>query len=128
MGESGTTGIFTAPNSVIVDTINDWYNENQFAEQSDINLFTRLYNGPNAIGHFTVMVSERTTQVGCAISNYVSEGWNWSLLACNFASTNMLNQPIYRSGATGSGCTLGRDLVYTGLCRTNEPIDPNSFA
>ena len=128
MGTRGTSGIFTAPNTLIVDTINSWYNENQFAAQSDINLFTRLYNGANAIGHFTAEVIERNTQVGCAISNYVSGRFNYSYLVCNFATTNMLNSNIYRSGVTGSGCTLGRDLVYTGLCRTNEPIDPNSFA
>ncbi|CAO1439202.1 unnamed protein product [Diamesa serratosioi] len=128
LGASGTSGPFTAPNTVIVNTINSWYNEHQFAAQSDINTFTRLYNGQNAIGHFTVMVSERNTQVGCAISNYVSGGWNWTLLACNYATTNMMNQNIYRTGTTGSGCTLGRDPTYTGLCRTNEPIDPNSFA
>ena len=128
MGSRGTTGTHTVPNTMIVNTINQWYNEHQFAAQSDINLFTRLFNGQNAIGHFTVMVSERNTQVGCAISNYVSGGWNWSLLACNYATTNMQNQPIYRTGPTGSGCTLGRDPTYTGLCRTNEPINPNSFA
>ena len=74
------------------------------------------------------MVSERNTQVGCALSNYVSGVWNDSYLVCNFATTNKMNSNIYRSGVTGSGCTLGRDLIYTGLCRTNEPIDPNSFA
>ena len=128
LGQSGTTEVFTAPNTVIVDRINSWYNEHQFAAQSDINTFTRLYNGTNAIGHFTVMVSERNTQVGCAISNYVSGRFNYSYLVCNFASTNKINSNIYRSGATGSGCTLGRDPTYTGLYRTNEPINPNSFA
>ena len=117
-----------APNSVITTTINAWYNEQQFAAQSDMNSFTRLFVGNEQIGHFTVMVNERNTQVGCAISNYVSGGFNWSLLACNYATTNMLNTPTYRSGVTASGCTLGRDPTYTGLCRTNEPINPNSFA
>ena len=89
---------------------------------------SRISNGPNVIGHFLNIVSERNTAVGCAISNYMFEGWNYSLFACNFATTNMLGQPVYRTGVTGSGCTLGRDTRFTGLCRTNEPIDPNSFA
>ena len=123
-----TTGAHTTPATMITSTINSWYNEHQFAAQSDINSFTRLFNGNEAIGHFTVMVSERNTQVGCALANYVSGGNNHSLLACNYATTNMRDQPIYRTGATGSGCTLGRDTRFTGLCRTNEPINPNSFA
>ena len=127
LGVSGASSEFTVPNTVITETINGWYNEHQFAEQSDINAFTRIYNGQNAIGHFTVMVSERNTQVGCAISNYESDGMYWSLMACNYATDNMIGSVVYRSGPTGSGCTLGRDPKYTGLCRTNEPIDPNSF-
>ncbi|CAO1423976.1 unnamed protein product [Diamesa hyperborea] len=128
LGMRWTTGAHTAPATMITSTINSWYNEHQFAAQSDINSFTRLFNGNEAIGHFTVMVSERNTQVGCALANYVSGGNNHSLLACNYATTNMRDQPIYRTGATGSGCTLGRDTRFTGLCRTNEPINPNSFA
>ena len=128
MGAGGTTGAFPVPNTMIVNSINGWFNQNQFAAQSDINSFSRVSNGQNPICHFTVMASERNTQVGCALSNYVSAGRNWSLLTCNYATTNVLNQPVYRTGATGSGCTLGRDPTYTGLCRITEPINPNSFA
>ena len=107
--------------------INQWYNEHQFAAQSDITNLTRIHNGPNAIGHFLQVVIERNTQVGCAISNYMNGAFHIGMLACNYASTNVLGQPVYRGGPTGSGCTLGRDPTYTGLCRINEPIDPNSF-
>jgi hypothetical protein len=79
------------------------------------------------IGHFTAMVTERSTQIGCAISSFKYNGWNAYLLACNYASTNIVNYPVYRSGAVASGCTLGRDSIYPGLCTTSEPIDPNSI-
>ncbi|CAO1423967.1 unnamed protein product [Diamesa hyperborea] len=127
LGRRGTTGAFSPPAEVITNSINNWYNEHRFAAQSDINLMTRIFIGDNAIGHFTVMVSERNTQVGCAVSNYVANGRNNTLLACNYATTNMMNRIVYRTGPTASGCTLGRDTRFTGLCRTNEPINPNSF-
>ena len=128
MGIRWTTAAHTAPATMITGTINAWYNEQQFAAQSDINMLTRMRNGNDAIGHFTVMVSERNTQVGCALSNYVTNGRSTTLMACNYATTNIMGHPVYRTGAIGSGCTLGRDTRFTGLCRTNEPINPNSFA
>lgn len=83
------------------------------------------------IGHFTAMVTERTTQIGCAISQYEtvsgSTRWRHSLMTCNFASTNMLNCPVYRSGTRAQDCTLGADPQFPGLCRANEPINPNTL-
>ena len=127
MGRRWTTGPFSPAADVISNSINAWYNEHQFAAQSDINTFTRLFVGDQAIGHFTVMVSERNIAVGCAVSNFVANGRNNTLLACNYAANNTRDRVVYRSGPTASGCTLGRDPTYPGLCRTNEPINPNSF-
>jgi hypothetical protein len=79
------------------------------------------------IGHFTAMVTERSTQIGCAISSFRYNGWNAYLLACNYASNNMIGCSVYRSGAIASACTLGPDSTYPGLCKTNEPIDPNNL-
>jgi hypothetical protein len=80
------------------------------------------------IGHFTAMVTERSTQIGCAVSFYSGSGsWKNYLMACNYASTNMRGCSVYRSGAATSGCTLGADSTYPGLCKVNEPINPNSI-
>lgn len=73
------------------------------------------------------MVTERSTEVGCAISSFTSNGWNSFLLACNYASTNMIGCSVYRSGPAGSACTSGRDATFPGLCSANEPIDPNNI-
>lgn len=75
------------------------------------------------------MVTDRSTEIGCGISTYrVSSGgyiFNYYLLACNYASTNIISCPVYSTGTTASACTLGRDATYTGLCRDDEPIDAN---
>jgi hypothetical protein len=90
-----------------------------------INKFFRV------IGHFTAMITARTTKVGCGISSYtgVSGGytWNYYLMACNYASTNFINFPVYKStsGKAGDGCIKGTDPNYPGLCVADEPIDPN---
>ena len=112
---------------MISNGINVWYNEHQFASQSDINLLQGSTVGGNVIGHFTVMVSERNIAVGCGMSQFFENGRNVSILACNYAAQNTRDRIVYRTGPIGSGCTLGRDTRFTGLCRTNEPINPNSF-
>lgn len=84
------------------------------------------------IGHFTTLICERQTQLGCAISTYITtineRDFNNYLIVCNFASTNMETNPTYRSGnRTGSACKLGTDTKFPGLCKITEPIDPNNF-
>lgn len=85
------------------------------------------YRSSRAIGHFTAMITERSTKIGCAISSFRLNNWNSYLLTCNYASTNMIDAPVYRSGPATSECKLGRDSVFPGLCKTNEPIDANEI-
>lgn len=78
------------------------------------------------------MVTDRSTQIGCGISNFQYKWGNtmydtW-LLACNYASTNMIGSPVYKVGSKASGCLGGPDQVFTGLCKTTEKINANSFA
>lgn len=77
------------------------------------------------IGHFTAMVTDRTTQVGCEISSFRSRGYNSYLLACNYASTNIIGCSVYKSGRQAQACSLGADSRYPGLCKISEPIDAN---
>lgn len=42
LGEMGTSGVHYKPADVVDQMINSWYEENQYALQSDINLFNRL--------------------------------------------------------------------------------------
>lgn len=93
-----------------------------------LKIHTFLFTISRTIGHFTAMVTERSTAVGCAISSYSVSGWNNTyLMACNYASTNMRDCSVYRAGSTAIGCVSGRDSKYSGLCSIDEPIDPNKL-
>lgn len=74
------------------------------------------------------MIHERATHVGCGLSSYVSGGFYWNLLACNYAYPNMLSVPVYTTASVaGAGCILGTNgPTYPGLCKTTEPINPNT--
>ena len=132
LGIMSTTANYTTE-QVIKERINAWYNENIYAAESDIDKFTRLTGSSGKkIGHFTSLVCERQTQIGCAISTYKSSinnrEFNNYLMTCNYASTNMQTYPTYRSGTeTGSACKEGTDSEFPGLCKITEPIDPNHF-
>jgi hypothetical protein len=76
------------------------------------------------------MATERNTQVGCGISTFRTTSGSWTfntyLLACNYAATNMIGWPVYKTGAKASGCVGGADFLHTGLCKVSENIDPNT--
>lgn len=82
-----------------------------------------------AIGHFTVMVAERNTHVGCAASEYTkSNGFQYFLIACNYATTNMMEFPIYKScGSSAQDCKSGKNSKYPNLCSPNEKYEVNKW-
>lgn len=71
-------------------------------------------------GHFTQIVRDQAYEVGCAITKFKQSGFFMSYVVCNYAVTNMGNEPIYAAGATASGCTTGTNSQYPGLCSENE--------
>lgn len=75
------------------------------------------------------MVNERSDRVGCAIARYTDAmGVSGTLLACNYAVTNVQNNPIYRAGPPASECLRGRNPNYTNLCSTDEVYSYNTWA
>lgn len=77
------------------------------------------------------MVADRNTRVGCAMSeSRIQQGsvlmYSY-LFACDYATTNILDYPIYKTGNTAQNCTLVADSAFSGLCNLNEPIDPNEI-
>lgn len=84
----------------------------------------------SAIGHFTVMVSDRNIRVGCAASTYNVQGQQYRafLLACNYATSNVIQYPIYKScSVAASECTAGKNLQYNNLCAVSEKYDVNKW-
>lgn len=86
------------------------------------------------IGHLTVMMAERNIRVGCAAATYTDLRSNNNsnkqifLIACNFATTNMVGFPIYTScNSAGTSCTTGTNPQYPNLCSTSEEYDVNKW-
>lgn len=113
------TGKVEAIDSIIEKVVSDWYGEVKDARQSDINKCCTPASG-KVIGHFTQVVVDRATHVGCAISQYTKGKNKTTLVACNYARTNMKNAKIYESGKTASGCTSGVNPQFKALCSKKE--------
>jgi Cysteine-rich secretory protein family len=117
-----STGSFEPLSDVIEMIVEDWFKEAENAAQSDIDECCKAKSG-KVIGHFTQLVSDRATQVGCAISQYTDKQWKTSLVACNYAITNMIGSKVYASGKTASGCISGTNPNFPALCAVKEPIE-----
>ncbi|XP_055390554.1 antigen 5 like allergen Cul n 1-like [Condylostylus longicornis] len=98
---------------VVLEGLQAWFDEYQDCDMSYIDSY---HNSPNMIGHFTIMVKEDNNRLGCALNKYPSDGGTTYLLACNFATTNIYDEPIYISGPTASECPAGTNPQYYGLC------------
>lgn len=72
------------------------------------------------IGHFTAMAQQANIAVGCAAAKFVKGDWNIFLLACNYATTNWVGEPVYVRGPTAAGCNTGTNVNYAGLCKVAE--------
>ncbi|XP_043659506.1 antigen 5 like allergen Cul n 1 [Drosophila teissieri] len=106
-----------------------WFSEVKYTKQAYIDAYPSNYNGP-AIGHFTVLVADRNTDVGCAVATYSVPGQSYKafLLACNYAATNVLGIKMYSScSKPASKCTTGTNPTYKYLCSASEKYDVNNL-
>jgi nitrous oxidase accessory protein NosD len=107
--------------TLIEKAIKDWYSEVSNAVQADINKCCQSLSG-KTVGHFTQVVTDRAIELGCAIATYTEKQLKTSLIACNYAFTNIKGFKVYVSGKTASGCSTGINPDYPALCSANEPI------
>ncbi|XP_053684093.1 antigen 5 like allergen Cul n 1-like [Sabethes cyaneus] len=98
-----------------------WFNEYKDCPTSAVKSYPRNYRGP-MIGHFTQIVSDRSTRIGCAMMKYILRQQTNFYFVCNYSMTNIVNQPVYKSGKTASACKTGANHDYKGLCNPNEEI------
>lgn len=92
--------------------------------------FFKLFFFNSAIGHFTVMMADRNIRVGCAGATYTNDGERYLsyLVACNYATTNMINFPIYEScSRAAASCTTGTNPKYPNLCSASEQYAVNKW-
>jgi hypothetical protein len=124
---SWTTGTIN-PDALILSSIRSWAEEHVYTRISDIQSLQGTSGGNGqVIGHFTAVVNEKMTHVGCAMATFRDGTWNAGLFACNYAFTNFIGRRVYQSGATASQCVTGRDSVFSNLCTINEQIDVNDW-
>uniref|UniRef100_A0A182PT93 Venom allergen-1 n=1 Tax=Anopheles epiroticus TaxID=199890 RepID=A0A182PT93_9DIPT len=99
-----------------------WHREYMDTTQEVLDKYTTDYNA--TIGHYTQMVSDRTTAIGCGVVIYPQKQedfvFKMVLYACNYAITSIVHQPIYLKGEAGSRCTTGTNPDYGGLCSWEE--------
>ncbi|XP_017474136.1 PREDICTED: venom allergen 5-like [Rhagoletis zephyria] len=115
--------------NLLQKSIDLWYNEVNDVKMAYINKYPRNYQGP-VIGHVTVMVAERNIRVGCAVSTYAvsAKPYKAFLFACNYATTNVVNSPIYTSCATAaSGCKKSKNTAFPNLCSKDEEYTVNKW-
>ncbi|XP_053674576.1 scoloptoxin SSD976-like [Anopheles nili] len=103
-------------NDLITRFITGWWSEYQYTKPAHIEMFTR--SQAKKIGHFTMMVNDRTWKVGCAMQNWVEGGATKVYFVCNYSYNNIITQKVYTTGSPGSQCQAGLNPSYPGLCRT----------
>jgi hypothetical protein len=107
----------------------EWFIEHEDANQGIMDQFHRPAGKP--IGHFTLMMSDRQTKVGCAMVKFTERLYNYDykvhVFACNYSFNNIYQQPVYRKGKSCSKCSTGCHSYYRGLCSDREPIRPDPY-
>ncbi|EDS25644.1 salivary protein [Culex quinquefasciatus] len=112
-------------NLILKAFVKAWFKEHVDASME----YIRSYKEPPKeimIGHFTALVRDVSTHMGCAIAVQTKTMYSKQhsryltgpqiFLACNYANTNLFGQAIYREGQPCSQCSGKCHKVYTALC------------
>lgn len=105
----------------IKESINTWWNENQYASQNDIDNCC----GSAKIPHFLEMSSQKANQIGCAIIQFTNNVGKYSYMVCNYSFTIVTGHKVYETGSPASGCETGSHEKYSALCSENESVAIN---
>ncbi|ALC49418.1 CG32679, partial [Drosophila busckii] len=104
---------------MLAQSVTMWWNEYKDTTMAQMRKYPSNYKGP-AIGHFTAMMQQTNMALGCAAARYKDATYHNFLVACNYATTNIIGRAVYTDGATASGCTKGKNPNYAGLCHVDE--------
>lgn len=97
--------------------IANWFNEHANTNMTMIRLWKPL--GGLDYGHFTSMMQDRSSHVGCAMVQYRDGNKYDSLMTCNYEFNNIATMAVYKAGATCSGCKTTCTKNPPGLCGHN---------
>uniref|UniRef100_U5EVJ6 Putative scp euk: scp-like extracellular protein n=1 Tax=Corethrella appendiculata TaxID=1370023 RepID=U5EVJ6_9DIPT len=106
--------------------VKKWCDENTSCDAAQIASY--LETTPNGvIGHFTQIVNEQSTKIGCALSYYTKNAWYNAYIVCNYAYGNILKEKVYSFNTNapfaianaGSKCPNKKSTRYPDLCDTS---------
>lgn len=111
-----TTGKFNDINVSLKGAVNAWFNEYKNGAQPAI---SSCCGGSNfsKIGHFLQVAQDQAEAVGCGVARYLSDGWNTTLIACNYSYGNMGGDRVYTISTPTSSCNSVKNTAYSGLCK-----------
>lgn len=105
-------------NQVAYSNVDSWYSEVEKSDQSAIDNCCGNYL---VNGHFTQIVRDKSTKIGCAIGVIPYNGDRMKYTVCNYSYGN-LDGKSYTSGEPASECTTGSNPQYPALCSSAEQI------
>ncbi|XP_073835069.1 venom allergen-1-like [Musca autumnalis] len=115
--------------SLVDGAIQMWYNEIRDSNMKYIRSYEQHVHNA-VIGHYTAMVADRNYRLGCSAAIYTKPGNKYSefLFVCNFAFTNVVEQPIYTDCHRAAvNCTTGSNPMYPNLCSPLEEYKVSFF-
>lgn len=88
-------------------------------------LFSTIFYSSNfaQIGHFTELMQEENSRMGCGMVNDFDGSYFISICVCDYSAPNIIGRPVYRAGPTASLCTTGPNSEFQGLCSKTEPYN-----
>ncbi|EDW84161.1 uncharacterized protein Dwil_GK13988 [Drosophila willistoni] len=110
---------------IIKEQIEKWFSERANVSPEILSNFPEEL--PNkSVAKFTIAVAEKNTHIGCAAVRFSKDFYNHFVLTCNFATSNIVGQPVYTPGEKAtSGCKnrYGAAFDYPNLCYAKEIYD-----
>ncbi|XP_061516719.1 antigen 5 like allergen Cul n 1 [Anopheles gambiae] len=124
-------GMEVTPLDTMTELLHSWYAENENANQDYIDNYPLLgQDPPKDIGHFTQIVMDKATAVGCAMIQYTQneQGHDWvhQNYVCNYSNSIARGHPVYIKGNPCELCVTGCSANYPGLCNIGEPVQPTA--
>ncbi|ALC45747.1 scpr-A [Drosophila busckii] len=110
---------------IIKEQIENWFGKRANASPEILASFPEEL--PNkGVAKFAIAVAEKNTHLGCAAVRFSKDYYNHFVLTCNFATSNIIGQPVYTPGDKAtSGCKnrFGAAYDYPNLCYAKEIYD-----
>lgn len=111
-----TTGKRNTTENYIEIALSNWFTESIL---TPMDVIDSLHFPPGiAVGHFTQLIHDRNTRVGCAMVQWSDDNGlkKSTRLTCNYWRGNYGNQPVYDKGETCSDCKVCGKNEFDGLC------------